>query len=590
METIVVKIKGLRSAACVSSIEYKLQQLEYVEAVHVDFVTSDALIRSFRKLDIEQIQKVVEENGYSLEISEKASNFRRERPKKDNTLLFSGVVFFLLLFIEIAMYFLKYELSLDLVKVAAGAEMFLVIAALLLARKYIAFGIRQLSSDIPSMDSLLAVSSLLAIVYSGYQAIGVLQGYASEYDLYCAAASGAIFFTLYGKGNAQKAEQLFTSAKPESFKLPKATLLVDDLEHVISGNHLISGDTIIVREGSVIPADGLVLDGYAEVDEAEVSGSSALTSKGKGKEVFAETIVKSGSLKIKVTATGKNVKAVQLWRLAKQYANEPKSMQRLRHTDKIAAIFLPLITSISVIAGLSWYFYTGDAHLGFKILISVMLGAYPCAMGYIHSSALLSITKLANTQGIIFKNPAVLEHLHKITMGIFSKQDASVANRMDLVQLTALGLYVENALPDFLPDGRVRAVVDLEPKEKAELIRSLRWGGERTLVYGNKISDMPLLASGDVGVAVQNSAAEQFAHISLPQDEPKFILIALEISKKLSKIYKRNSILSLTFNLLSLPIAIGVWYAFGGLLLEPLLLAGIMLLGGVSVIVSSKFI
>ncbi|MBR5582248.1 MAG: hypothetical protein IKW25_01915, partial [Phascolarctobacterium sp.] len=80
-----------------------------------------------------------------------------------------------------------------------------------------------------------------------------------------------------------------------------------------------------------------------------------------------------------------------------------------------------------------------------------------------------------------------------------------------------------------------------------------------------------------------------FAHISLPQDEPKLILNALEISKKLSKIYKRNSILSLTFNLLSLPIAIGVWYAFGGLLLEPLLLAGVMLLGGVSVILSSKF-
>ena len=486
METIVVKIKGLRSAACVSSIEYKLQQLEYVEAVHVDFVTSEALIRSFRKLDLDQIQKVVEENGYSLEISEKASNFRRERPKKDNTLLFSGAVFFLLLLLEIAIHFLKYELSLEIVQVAAGAEMFLVFVALLLARKHIAFGIKQLSSDIPSMDSLLAVSSLLAIVYSGYQAIGVLQGYASEYDLYCAAASGAIFFTLYGKGNAQKAEQLFTSTKPENFKLPKATLLVDDLEHVISGNHLISGDTIIVREGSVIPADGLVLDGSAEVDEAEVSGSSALMSKGKGNEVFAETVVKIGSLKIKVTATGKNVKAVQLWRLAKQYAQEPKSMQRLRHTDKIAAIFLPVVTSISVIAGLSWYFYSGDVHLGFKVLVSVMLGAYPCALGYVHSSALLSITKLANAQGILFKNPAVLERLHKITMGVFSKQDASVANRMDLVQLTALDLYVEDALPEFLPDGRVRAVVDLEPKEKAELIRSLRWGGERTLVYGNK--------------------------------------------------------------------------------------------------------
>ncbi|MBR4958915.1 MAG: cation-translocating P-type ATPase, partial [Phascolarctobacterium sp.] len=193
METIVVKIKGLRSAACVSSIEYKLQQLEYVEAVHVDFVTSEALIRSFRKIDIDDIQKVVEENGYSLEFSEKASNFRRERPKKDNTLLFSGIVFFLLLLIEIAMYFLKYELAVNLVMLAAGVEMFLVFVALLLARKHIVFGIKQLSSDIPHMDSLLAVSSLLTVAYSYYQAIGVLQGYASEYDLYCAAAAGAIF-------------------------------------------------------------------------------------------------------------------------------------------------------------------------------------------------------------------------------------------------------------------------------------------------------------------------------------------------------------------------------------------------------------
>ncbi|MBR5588741.1 MAG: cation-translocating P-type ATPase, partial [Phascolarctobacterium sp.] len=362
METIVVKIKGLRSAACVSSIEHKLQQLEYVEAVHVDFVTSEALVRSFRKIDIDDIQKVVEENGFSLEFSERASNFRRERPKKDNTLLFSGIVFFLLLLIETAIYFLKYELSVDLVMVAAGAEMFLVFVALLLARKHLAFGIKQLSSDIPSMDSLLAVSSLLAVAYSGYQAVGVLQGYASEYDLYCAAVAGAIFFTLYGKGNSQKAEQIFTSSKIESFKLPKATLLVNDSEHVISGNHLISGDTIIVREGNIIPADGLVLDGSAKVDQSEVSGSSALMIKGKGKEVFAETVVKSGSLKIKVTATGKNVKAVQLWRLANQYAQEPKSMQRLRHTDKIAAIFLPVITSIGVITALSWYFYSGDIH------------------------------------------------------------------------------------------------------------------------------------------------------------------------------------------------------------------------------------
>ena len=590
MYTIVVKIKGLRSAACVSSIEYKLQQLPKMEAVHVDFVTSEALLRSFEKINIEEVKAIVEENGFAMEVLEKPTTQRRERTPKDNTVFYSGLIFFVLLFLELGIYFFKYKLDLNIVKLAACAEMLLVLLAFLLARKHIASGIKQLSTDVPHMDSLLAVSCSTALFYSGYQAYGVMQGYASEYDLYCAAIAGAIFFTLYGKKNSRMAEQIFATTPQSSFKLPKGTLLINDEEHLLSGNHLLPGDTILVREGSVIPADGLILDGSAEVNEAEITGSSALVSKTKGDEVFAETVLKGGNIKVKVTATSKNVKAVQLWRMAKKYAQEPKSMQRLRQTDKIAAIFLPVVASISVVAALSWYFYSGDAHLAFKVLASVMLGAYPCAIGFVHSGALLSINKLATSQGIVFKNQAVLEQLYKISIAIFSKQNSSANNSMDLVQLTALNLYVENALPEFLPDGRVRSVVDLQPKEKAELIQSLRWGGERALVYGNRISDMPLLASGDAAVAVQNSAAEQFAQIVLPQAEPKLILNALSISRLLNKIYKRNSILAMTFNILCLPLAIGVWYAFGGLLLEPILLAGVMLLGGISVILSSRLV
>ena len=143
-------------------------------------------------------------------------------------------------------------------------------------------------------------------------------------------------------------------------------------------------------------------------------------------------------------------------------------------------------------------------------------------------------------------------------------------------------------MPEVLTDGTVRSVVDLKPKEKAELIQSLRWGGERTLVYGNKISDMPLLASGDVGVALQNSAAEQFAQVVLREDNLKLIIAAIDYSSKLKNAFRRNSIIALVFNMLALPLAMGVWYAFGGLLLEPILLAGIMLLGGVGVLLNSK--
>ncbi|MBQ7317408.1 MAG: cation-translocating P-type ATPase [Phascolarctobacterium sp.] len=588
MDTIVIKIKGLRSAACVSSIEYKLQQLPHMEAVQVDFVSSEALLRSFEKINLQEVQAIIEANGFSMELPQKEGAPKRQKPAKNNSLLYSGMLFFILLAVEIVIYFYKYQLALGLVQAAAAVELVLVSGALLLAGKYLAFGLKQLASDVPHMDSLLAVSSLLAVGYSFYQGVGVFQGYASEYDMYCAAVAGAIFFTLYGKQNAAAAERAFSNLQAGGFKLPKAVLLLNDEEEVISGNHLLPGDTILVREGSVVPADGIVIDGQAELCEAEITGSTEVIAKEKGAEVFAETVVQSGWLKVKATATGKNVKAVQLWRLAKKFAAEPKSIQKLRRTDKLAAIFLPIVASISVVTALSWYFYTGEAGLGWKVLVSIMLGAYPCALGYAHSSSLLAVVQLAKSQGIVFKNPAVLEQLHKITLAVFSRREGSAANSMELVQLTALNLYVEQSLPEFLPDGRVRTVVDLQPKEKAELIRSLRWGGERTLVYGNRISDMPLLASGDVGVAVQNSATEQFAHIVLPQDEPKLILKSLELAGTLSKIYKRNSVLALCFNICCLPVAMGLWYALGGLLLEPLPLALVMLLSGTSVIFSSK--
>ena len=95
MDTIVVKIKGLRSAACVSSIEYKLQQLPNMEAVHVDFVTSEALLRSFEKINIEEVKAIVEENGFTMEVSEKASIIRKASKKSNLSLWVTGLSFVL---------------------------------------------------------------------------------------------------------------------------------------------------------------------------------------------------------------------------------------------------------------------------------------------------------------------------------------------------------------------------------------------------------------------------------------------------------------------------------------------------------------
>ena len=588
MDTIIIKINGLRSAACVSSIEYKLQQLPNMEAVHVDFVTSEALLRSFERIDLEKVKTIIEENGFTMELPEKIREPKKSFKQSKKPLYVVGFIFAILLVIEVVIFFKRYAFDLELVKFAAAGEIVLTIIGLGFAYKHLANGFKQLVTGVPHMDSLLCISSLLALVYSAVQAYFVFQGYASEYDLYCSAIMGAVFFTIYGKFTTNEADSLFTKFKSSSFKLPKATLLINDEKYLLSGDKLLPGDNILIQEGSIVPVDGIILEGEGSLDESEITGTFELVSKKKNDVVFAETILKEGTLKVKATATNKNVQAVQLWKMAKKYSNEPKSMQKLRRTDKIAVIFLPIVVSLATIAALSWYFYSGDSNIAWKVLVSIMLGSYPCALGFAHSSVLLEINKLARAQGIVFKNAAVMEQLHKISLGVFSRHSDSTNNSIDLVQLTALNLYLENSVPEFLPDGRVRSVVDLKPKEKAELIQSLRWGGERTLVYGNKISDMPLLACGDVGVALQNSATEQFAQVVLPEDNLKLILTAIAYSAKLKNAFRRNSIIALLFNMLALPIAIGVWYAFGGLLLEPILLAGIMLFGGVGVLVNSK--
>ncbi len=589
MYSTIIKIKGLRSAACVSSIEYKLQQLPDMEAVHVDFVTSEALLRSLEQINIEEVKKIIEDNGFGLEVPEKKTAERKNAKISSKPLYIVGILFLLLTVIESVIFFNRYAFEMELVKILACLEIGMTLLAMGIAFKHLHNGLQQLTSGVPHMDSLLAVSSILALCFSANQAYLVYQGFASEYDLYCAAIVGAIFFTMYGKLVTLKADLLFSKHGASGFKLPKGILLVENEEHVLAGDKFLAGDNILVKEGSIIPVDGIVYDGQGNLDESEITGSFELVPKKKNDTVFAETILKEGTLKIKATATNKNVTAVQLWKAAAKYSKEPKSMQKLRHTDKSAAIFLPIIISLATIAALSWYFYTGDSLVARKVLVSVMLGSYPCALGFAYSSVIHVINKLARAQGIVFKNTAVMENLYKVTLGVFSRHKDNSNNSMDMVQLTALNLYVDNTLPEFLPDGRVRTVVDLQPKEKAELIQSLRWGGERTLVYGNKISDMPLLACGDVGIAVQNSAAEQFAQVVLPKDDLKLIPIAMEFSHKLKKAFKRNSIIAFLFNILCLPVALGFWYAFGGFLLEPIMLAAVMLLGGAGVIFNSKY-
>ena len=136
MDTIVVKINGLRSAACVSSIEYKLQQLPNMQAVHVDYVTSEALLRSFERIDLEKVKAIIEENGFTMDFPEKIRETKRSRKQSKKHFYIVGLIFAILLVVEVVIFFKRYAFDMELVKIAAAGEMILTIIGLGFAYKH----------------------------------------------------------------------------------------------------------------------------------------------------------------------------------------------------------------------------------------------------------------------------------------------------------------------------------------------------------------------------------------------------------------------------------------------------------------------
>ncbi len=587
MKTIIIKIKGMRSAACVSSVEHTLQQFAGVQAVRVDLLTGEALLRSFETLDLEALAQTMQECGFTMEKVEavrpaRSKNKADEFSKKLYTIAGAGAV---LLCLDAVAHFYKYLLPLTCVQVMAVVEMFFLAFVIWHGKSYLSYGLNKLKQGEPHLLSLLAISCFGSFAYNIMQVGYVLQGYAGDYDLYGAAVAAVLFFTALGDRQKQEVERIFTSHVPQQgFNLPKGTLLLDDKEYVLPGNNFFVGDIILVKEGGVIPVDGIVLDGEAEVSECELTGSTELICKKKKAEVLAESVLQSGSLKIRATAVGKDVQAVQLWRQAKRYASEPKAMQKVTRSDDIAAVYLPVFFSFAVVAALSWYFYTNDSSLSGKVFVSVLLTAYPYAFNMAHSGAVLQVYGAAAQQGIIFKSLAVLEQANKVSL--LAIPQANAPEIMDLVPVGELKVNGEELYEQ--ESAGVKRVTALLPQDKAELVQSFRRSGEHVLTIGNRLCDMPALASGDLGVAQQSSAAEQFAQIVVPAGKMHLLPEVFAYSFLLAHKEKNNARLALFFNIVIIPVAAGVAYAFGSILLEPLFAVAVVLLGGMNLWLQQK--
>lgn len=283
-----------------------------------------------------------------------------------------------------------------------------------------------IKSRIGNMDLLISTGTLTAFVFSSY--VTFFPGKIPHADVYFDASAFIITLILTGnfienltKIRANRAASRLLSLIPNVSHLVTA----EGQEVDTPTDKLKEGDTILVRPGESIPADGLVIDGSAEVDESMLTGEQEPVLKKRDDAVSSGTSNLNGVLKIRVTRTGKNSTVSQIYELIQRAISGRAKVQRI--ADVFSALFVPVVIVAALASGLFWYLYLNSRgfplplEIAILAFVSVVVIACPCAIGLAGPITLLISSNYAAENGIIIKNASALDRLSRVNMAVFDK-------------------------------------------------------------------------------------------------------------------------------------------------------------------------
>ncbi|MCS7279012.1 MAG: heavy metal translocating P-type ATPase [Thermodesulfobacteriaceae bacterium] len=295
-------------------------------------------------------------------------------------------------------------------------------------------GIRHLSLD---MNTLIALGTGSAYVYSVVATFfpSVFLSIGQRPAVYYETAAIIITLILFGRMLETKARRKTTEAIRKLASLqPKRTILWREGQELeVELKEVQVGDVIVVKPGERIPLDGLILEGFGQVDESVITGESFPVDKKPGDKAIGGTLNLTGSFKIKVTQIGKDTVLSNIIKLVKEAQATKPSIQRL--ADRIASVFVPIVMAIGIFSFLAWFF--SDYGLTFALMnfISVLMVACPCALGLATPTAIAVSTGKAAELGILIKNPEVLEMANKINYLIFDKTGTLTYGKPEVVKI-----------------------------------------------------------------------------------------------------------------------------------------------------------
>ncbi|WP_122447206.1 copper-translocating P-type ATPase [Mycobacterium pseudokansasii] len=287
---------------------------------------------------------------------------------------------------------------------------------------------RQTRALTANMDTLIALGTLTAFVYSTYQLFAGGPLFFDTSALIIAFVVLGRYFEARAQGKAREA-----ISKLLEMGAKEATLLVDGQEHRVPVDQVRLGDLVRVRPGEKIPVDGVIVEGRAAVDESMLTGESVPVEKTVGDRVAGATVNTDGLLTVRAIAVGADTALAQIVRLVEQAQGGKAPVQRL--ADRVSSVFVPAVIGVAIVTFAGWTLIAGNPVGGMTAAVAVLIIACPCALGLATPTAIMVGTGRGAEMGILVKGGEVLEASKKIDTVVFDKTGTLTRGRMQLTDV-----------------------------------------------------------------------------------------------------------------------------------------------------------
>ncbi len=624
-------------AACAANVERKLNAIKGVNSATVSLAGRTVLVDyDPNRISLEDMKRSVSEAGYDLVI-EPGRNAEEIASREYTLLKRRTALSWILAILTMGFGMGWFYTSTDTTTARSLNNQMAMITALAnmiwCGRNFYISAWRQLLHGTANMDSLVALSTLVAFLFSTFNTFwgeSVWGAQGMEWHTYFDSSVMIVTFVLTGRCLEEKAKDSTAASIRRLMGLQaKTALLVSNGEtRQVPLSTIEPGDVIEVSAGEKIPVDGTVIQaesfmtaGTVYVDEAMITGEPTPVAKRSGDKITAGTIPSQGKLRMRTTQTGEHTVLAQIIKAVQEAQGSKAPVQRI--IDRAARVFVPTVAVIAMATFIIWWVIGGKTAIPHAIIsaVSVLVIACPCAMGLATPTALMvGIGKAAEKQ-ILIKDATALERLGKTTAIVTDKTGTlTIPNpNIDFTKTCNTPEERETLKPNatqaidklkaegievWLMSGDTDEAVSYwakkagishwqsmaKPDDKQQLVKRLQDQGKRVMMIGDGINDTQALATADVSMAMGRGTdvAIDVAQVTLMGNDLMAIPEAIKLSRKTTGMIWQNLFWAFAYNIVCIPLAAGIPYLIGtNFQITPMWASALMACSSVSVVANS---